>query len=176
MKAWYYLCIFFFFYSLNTLIEESYDVVYRLEDRMEGNRTEEYMACSNLKKYFSTNRMEIDLNQLNQDVYNYLNNKFGKIKQQVKAKLFQIFNESILVPIREKECFVFRGMFCIPVENVSKLSGINIFSSVFKVSLTLIAYKNDTFDMVKTGLFNKFDQQIILNKGYPYSNCIDSIL
>ena len=172
MKAWYSLCIFFFLYSINTLIEDSYDVAYR--NTTEGNKTEEYeyLVCFDFKKiiYPSINKTKIDLNQLNQDVHNY----FAEIKHSMKTRFFQDFNELILVPIRQRECLVFRGMFCFPAENESILKRINSFKLLFRGISILIAYKNDTFDLVKTGLFNKFDQQIVLHKEYPYSNCIEN--
>ena len=106
MKVWYFLCILFFFYSLSTLIEESYDVTYRLENITEENK---HLACFDLKKniYSLRNLKEIDLNQLNRDVYKY----FDKIEDRKKTRNFQDFNESILVPIRQRKCLVFRGMF-----------------------------------------------------------------
>ena len=166
MKAWYSLCIFFFFYSIRTLIEESYDVTYRFENRTEEY---EYLACLDLKKYIypSTNITEIDLNQLNQDVYNY----FDKLEDWIKTRYFKIFNESILVPIEQRECLLFRGMFCFQIEDGTKLRLINMFSSLFRGILKLIAYKNDTFDLVIISMSDKLDQQIVLHRTYPYSNC-----
>ena len=156
-------------------------MTYRFEDRTEENikernRTEEYLACFDLKNiYFSTNIKEIGLNQLNWDVYN-----FDKLKHSIKTEYLQEFNKSILVPIKPRECLVFRSVFCFPVENKTKFRRIDKFSNLFKGFLTLIAYKNDTFDLVEMksdryiGISVKFDQQIVLHRAYPYSNCIES--
>ena len=161
MKAWYFLCIFFSLYCLSTLVEESYDVAYQFENRTEEY---EYLACFDLKKYFYslTNRTEIDLNQLNLDIYNY----FDGLEDLMKTRHLKMFNESILVPIRQRECLVFRGMFCIQAENETKLRRIN---SLFGDSLILFAYKNDTFDLIKISMSGKLDQQIVLHN----SNCIE---
>ena len=178
MKAWYFLCIFFFFYSLSILINESYDVTYRIENRTEEY---EYLACLDFKKviYFSKNRKNIGLNQLNRDVYNYFD-KWKNVKWMGKYE-FKEFNESILVPIKQRECLVFRDMFCFPAENESKLIKIDKFIYLLNAYLALIAYKKDTFDLVKMkkNRFGKldesenFDQLIVLHKAYPYSNCTE---
>ena len=172
MKAWYFLCIFFFFYSLNILIEESYDVAYRLENRTEEY---EYLACFDFKRmvYSLRNLKEICLNQLNRDVYNF----FDKMKHPMGTRFLEIFNETILVPIRHRECLVFRDMFCFRAKNESKLSAMREFIHLFG---NIFAYKNDTFDLSKIkiqtfhhGRLDKLDQLIVLQREYPYSNCIE---
>ena len=171
MKVWYFLCILFFFYNLSTLVEESYEVVYR--NTTEKNKTEKYLACFDLKKiiYSLKKLKKIGLNQLNMEVYNY----FDKMNHRTRTESnLRLLNESILVPILQRECLVFRDMFCFQAEIetiLSKINIINIINPKFKNSFIFFVYKNDTFDLVKISMSNKFDRQIVLHRAYPYSNC-----
>ena len=66
-EIWYFVCWVFGFYSLDTLVEESHEVIYG-----NGNETEpvNYLACEKLRKLYP-GKTEIDLKGLADDLWRH---------------------------------------------------------------------------------------------------------
>ena len=155
-------------YSINILIEEGSKIAY-VPSNDEEIKLNYRLACFNLKEVFS-NKTTIDLQQLDEYVYTYLDNcfanvlvrKFKKYREEFKKRFKIKVNETILNTIKSKNYFVLRDRFCLILKN-------NSIAVKYLENLEYYILKKATYDLLKLNkLGNSFDQIIVINK----ENCV----
>ena len=164
-KLWFFICLVFAFLSLETLVEESHEVVYE-----KSNETEpvQFLACVKLTE-LHPNNTQIDLQQLRNHLYDHLNSfddTIGGFGDRIG------FEELILNRKRSEDYLVLNGRACLIAKNESELNTIGSFSSN---RAEHFAINRDTFDLIKMPKhFDHIDQLVVLRKGHPYSICSQS--
>ena len=142
----------FAFLSLNTLVEESYEVVYE-----KSNKTEpvQFLVCEDLG-VLHPNKTEIDLEKLRDYLDNHHESNPSKFEEvnRIKSGGYLILN----------------GMVCLIAKDRTQLRNIiGFFHSSTKMTF---AVKRDTFDLVKMSHRNDAIEQLtVLKKEHSYSNC-----
>ena len=120
MKIWYLICVWLFLDSVNILIKESNEILYKLIDQEEPY---DYLACFDLKEInILSNKTTVDLHLFNESLYNHFNKLeyryIGgkhKLKWSPKSKDLEKYNKLILNPIKSKNYIVLRGQFCFSI-------------------------------------------------------------
>ena len=111
-EIWYFVCWVFGFHSLDTLVEESHEVVYGTSN---GIDPVNYLACEKLAKLYQ-NQTEIDLKVLANDLCEHFNSssddgmkkkypiRFEElILNRTKSGGYLILNERICLIVNEDE-------------------------------------------------------------------------
>ena len=160
-KVWYIVCVLFSIYSILLLYEDGYALTYASINKTESIY---YLNCFGLKETsIYSNKTKIDLNQLNKDLVNYFH-------RLMKDHNLTEFENSILRQIEIKGYIIYKNFICFNFNQSNFL----LKTSLFKKA-KLLAYNNDTFDFFKLKNFEFFvDQLIVLNRAYPYTNCIEN--
>ena len=167
LKFWYVACAVFCIYSLNTLVNERYEVESRVKNQ---NETEPIvLACKEFNS-FHLNESVYELNQLKVDLYHLFNtsNDYNRWRTWLYMNRFK---ELILNPIETGSYRIFNSMLCFTAKDrANDPFTLNLFLSNPK----FFSFKNCTADFLKMEFGEKFDQLIVLKKGYPYSKCSKS--
>ena len=155
LKLWYVVCAIFCLYSLNTLIEERYEVVILASDRSEADPLV-FLICQDLRT-FELNKTEMRLEELR----NQLIHHFSRLK-------FSSVNKLVLDRLETGQYLIFKGLLCIIQKDKLEKSPL---SSILSEPV-YFAFKGSTFDFAQmTSCEELFDQVIVQMKGPPYSNC-----
>ena len=164
MKLWYLICLVLAFQSLDTFIEESYEVVYE-----KSNRTEpvQLLICEELNDLYP-NETEIDLKKLQADLYNHFLN-FGHDWRRNHSG----FKELVRNQTKLGSYLVLSGRVCLVANDAEELEKIYFFLYISpKMSKSFFAISRDTFDLVKMSRWDDpIDQLTVLNKEPPYFDC-----
>ena len=167
MKVWYFICILFALYSINISIEEGSKTTYVLSNN-EETKLNYHLTCFDLKEVFS-NETTIDLQQLDKNLYTYLDNYFAKLidrtykknREGLKKKFKIKVNKSILNPIKSKHYFVLRDQFCLILDDR--------YNFIPFKNCKYYILKNATYDLLKLNdRSENFGQLIVINK----ENCV----
>ena len=107
MKIWYFISILFCLYSLNILNEEKDILIYKSINQSEPYY---YLSCFDLRKEVKilANKTTIDLNDLNQIVYDHFRKKSFCFNE---SEEFERFNETFLNAIKTKKLSIKRAKF-----------------------------------------------------------------
>ena len=159
-EIWYFVCWVFGFYSLNTLIEESHEVVYEKSNEVEDVQ---HLACKELS-YLNSNKTKINLKEMRNDLWRHFNSSIDLKKDPNSGKL----KELILNRTKTGGYLILNRKICLFANNESELEHIN-----WLLSLTIkLAFKRDTADLVEIKEYkDKIDQLVVLKKPFPYSDC-----
>ena len=174
MKIWYFVSFLFFILSVLTLIEDRYEVTYRLPHSYKSIEEEaesfDTIICFPMKEIeIYSNRSEIDLNLLKDELYEYLN----RSKSLFDAENLE-YERLVLNEIKRSNYLITMGQFC--------FGGIDEYDSVEFYPFENIledqrrfAINWETFYLVEIEHpLTYYDRMIVLNKAYPYSNCADN--
>ena len=161
LKIWFYACLVFAFISLDTLVEESHEVIYE-----KSNETEEfqYLACKKLRALYP-NQSVVDLKHLRDDLCDYFTHS-------VSWKDMPESRELLLNRTKTGGYLVLNRMVCLILKDKSELQ--------FKVENFLkravyLAIKKGTFNFVQVAYPDyAVDQLIVVKKAHPYSDCSQS--
>lgn len=162
-KFWYFACLVFGFHSLNSLIEESHEVVY---EKSTAKAPVEYLTCKPLNFNHWSNQTEIDLEKLQADLLKHFNSsdRPASLRRQYPS----VF-ESILNRTKSEGFVILNEMFCLVSNDQTKL----VYVDWFLLHETVhFAMNKESFDLLQmTRWTDKFDELIVLNKKHPYSDC-----
>ena len=166
-EIWYFVCWVFGFNSLNTLVEESHEIVYG-----KGSNTEplNYLACSMLS-WIYPNQTEIDLKEFRDDLYEHFNS--STIDNWLRnGDGSGLFEEAVLKRTKSGGYLIFNGMACLISNNEKEFLLIDMFLPYQSVLFTII---KSTFDFVKMFVSHDgIEQLTVLKKPPPYSDCDQS--
>ena len=169
MKIWYFVSLLFFILSVFTLIEDKYEVTY--ESNVNKTESIDYLACTPLKEMeIYSNRSEIDLNLLKDKIYEYLN----RSKSLIKRKYIKEYDRLVLNKIKRNNYLITRDQFCFTkIKDIDRVY-FDDFDNVLK-NLKHFVINWNTFYMVEMDAYIRlYDILIVLNRAYPYSNCIEN--
>lgn len=150
LQLWYFSCLVFVFLSLETLVEESYEVIYE-----KGNDTEpvQFLVCLELRD-LRLNQTEIDLDELRSHLYNYLNRSedpFGWRSDHPNE-----FERLLLNRTRSGGYLLFNARVCFVAYDEVEFEHIGLF---LPSKAEYFAIKRDTLDFTPmTFWFNKIEQ------------------
>ena len=158
------MCFVFAFYSLDTLVRESHEIVYE-----KGNETRpvQYLVCEKLSD-FHLNKTKINLKKMRDDLYRHID---SLMNENVNWRNFHLkkIKELFLNRTRTGSYLILKEFFCFFANNREELRKIYQFLFFGKV---LFAIKRDTFDFVRMkDSEDKIDRLVVLRKGPPYSDC-----
>ena len=171
MKIWYFASLLFFILSLFTLIEDRYEVTYESIENKTRNRTEliDTVVCIPLEQIeIYSNRSEIDLNLLKDELYEYLNGSKSRIKIKYQIKIFE---DLVLNGIKGNNYLITRDQLCFSKINKYDQNNFIYFKNILK-NQRHFAINWDTFYMAENFIIS--NTLIVLNKEYPYSNCTEN--
>ena len=165
LKFWYVACVIFCLYSLNTLVEERYEVAILASD---PNKTDPLvtLACKEISK-LKINKNEIRLEELRDELIKQINN----INWQRYPSIFSDVKERVLNRLKTGQYVIFKGLLCVSFNKTSERFAIRniLYPPVF------FAFKRSTLDFAQMAIStSSFDQLSVQMKGPPYSNCSES--
>ena len=165
LKLWYFICVVFGFHSLDTLVEESYEVVYEKSDKTDPVH---YLICEELRS-FNGEKSEIDLGKLRAGLYRPFNSSIRIYWEKSRRDKFEAL---ILNYTKSGDYLIIDRLFCLIVNDKTDLGKIVLF---FSYKTLFFAFKRDTFDFVKMrDGRDMIDQLIVLRRKHPYSDCSKS--
>lgn len=169
MKIWYIICFLFLIYSIDLLIDEKYEVSYKLIEpnpTYEPNSTERPKSpeCLYLAEKYTIN-VSINLEQLNMDLYQYFMTLNESVKPQRSTDLN--FGNKLLNEIKSGNYFIYRNRFCFkfisfPMRDRYK------WLDQSKIKMPF----NHILELSRSYTFEDYNKVKIFKKAYPYSNCI----
>lgn len=162
-KFWHFACLVFAFYSLETLVEEHYEVLYEKSD---GAEPVEYLACLPLRDFYP-NETEIELQQLRIDLFNYFNSspEFDLWRTEEPS-----FKELVLDRTKSGGYLILNGVACL-IENKEDQQIVRLY---LPSNAVYFAIKRESIDFLQMNKNDHIDQLIVLKKEHPYSDCIKS--
>ena len=167
MKIWYLICIWLCYFSINNLVKENSEIIYKSSNQPEPTN---YLVCFNLKKIdILANKIIVDLQQLDK-IVSYVRIYFISHFNKWQKKEYNMteFKEFVLNPIESKDYLIFDHKFCFIRENNNGFR----FYTFPRQTPEFYLFKNDTYDLFKLENYDdKVDQLVVKNKEYPYSNC-----
>ena len=103
LKVWFFICLVFAFISLETLIEEGHEVIYK-----ESNQNEpvQYLICAKLSDLYP-NQTQIDLGKLKDVLSDYFNRSFRR------SYLLKEFEELVLNRTKSGGYLILNRMACL---------------------------------------------------------------
>ena len=169
MKLWYFVSLLFFILSLFTLIEDRYEVTYESKNKTKSEFFD-YLICTPLKKIeIYSNRSEIDLNQLKNELYEYLNESKSLIQSDQKDK----YENLILNRVKGNNYLIKKDHFCFSkIKEIDKIN-FRYVRFIFK-NLRYFVINWDIFYIGETEFLLSYDILIVLNKAYLHSNCTEN--
>ena len=168
LKAWFFACLAFGFYSLETFIEESYEENYEFTSGTEPDQFQ-YLVCEKLTSVYPK-KTEIDLRKIRggEDLFKYFNNSFNydrKLKETTLEQLEYFWNLT-----QYKDYLIFNEMVCLLATRM-EMQKIGYF--LFEPPPAYFAIHMKTFDFIKLNyISNKIDQLTVVKSAY--SNCDQS--
>lgn len=167
LKVWFFTCLVFAFTSLYTLVEESYEVVYKKKNETDAVR---FLICENLSDLYP-NQTEMDLLKVRGDLYDHFNRSFDWRSKDHP----NIFEKLVLNRTRSGGYLIAVRMICLIIDDRSDLESIDQFLSDREESLMYFVMKHGTlnFAQVKYRSYG-INQLIVLKKSHPYSDCSSS--
>lgn len=172
MKAWYCVCILIFLYTLNILIEEGVEVTYVSSDKPEEDPVPvSYLSCFSLKMIYP-NDSEVRLERMQLDLYLYFSKFEGSWKRKDWGKVYlKMYEELVLKRISSRNYIIWADLLCLIQDDKEQILRIFPF---FRRRLIWLANNNRTFDRIdlKYNFFG-LNQMIVINRGYPYTNCLN---
>ena len=159
VKFWYIFCFTFAFYSIDTLVEESYEMVYE-----KSNETEpfSYLACEKLSNLYA-NETAIDLEELRHHLYEYF--KSSDIGENWRKSYLEETEKFVLNRTISGGYLIFDGRVCLIANTERELLHMDSFLSKSKMFFVI---KRDTLDFVKMARWNdRIDQSTVLKKAHP---------
>lgn len=168
-KIWYCVCLLFCAYSMHRLIEERNSVGYVLSNRPESFR---YLACYPTRNL--TNRTELSLDELNQDMLQ----SFEQMKQQIKYNQ-KGFERLVLNVTVSKQYRIFNDHVCFTVDHYYHLWSFYSFGGpiryIFEVTWKFFAFHSDDYEFRTYEIVPDHSTYvgllIIYHKPHPYSKC-----
>ena len=164
IKIWYLICFLFAIHCLSYLFEERYEVFYANSKKDEKF---EYLICLDLRKFYK-NRSEISLSEMNIGIF-----QFFKSLENSKEK---IKKELILNQIKNRNFYVYKGLYCLNTKNLLDLEIIYQVFHLKSVHVKCFIFKKENYvflNLKSNVILNlKIDQLVVYNKEYPYSNCL----
>ena len=163
LKSWYMACTIFCLYSLNTVIEERYQVAILAGD---PNRTDLFitLACQDISK-FKIRKNEIHSEKLKDELAKQINRKKYLTVYHLKVK------ERILNRLQTGHYVIFKGLFCVFLNEEEE-------RGVMRKTLSepvFFAFKRSTLDFAQMASWSSsFGQLTVQMRGPPYSNCSES--
>ena len=171
IKCWYVACLLFLWHSLSILIfEEQYEVIHRPEKLDPGDSESIHrLICLNLDD-LHLNRTEIQLEQLREELLDFIqkripNADWSNSSEGKRIALHRSQTGDYLI-LNSRICFLFD-----PNES-TELS--NIFDFL-RPQLTMFALKKSTFYSAQINHSDPIYQVVVLNKPYPYSECMQNV-
>ena len=166
LKAWYLLCTIFCLYSLKTLVEERYEVTIFAVDQSESDPIIR-LICKDLSR-FKFKRTKFLLGELRDELVNHFNTlKFPAWRNHLNS-----YKNLTLNRLKTGHYLIFNGRLCFVLKEESEEKNMK---DILSLPVVYFAFKNSTLDFAQLApLTSSFDQQIVLKKGYPYSNCSES--
>ena len=166
MKIWYFLCLMFCIYSLNTFVQESYQVAYTLlpDDHHEPIHRLDCRRLSDL----SLNKTKYSMSLLKEDLVRHFENykSYGWSKENIEFGKQFVLNRT-----KSGQFLIFNEMVCFIIRNEEEKDAMIWFLG--DLSRLLFAFRKDPFDWAKMNYPNdRFIQIILLKKQRPYSNCV----
>ena len=160
-EIWYFVCWAFGFHSLDTLVEESREVVYQ-----KGNETEpvNYLACEKLTELYP-DKTEINLKALADDLYRHFNRSF---KNYGRGKCRIEFKEWVLNQTKSGGYLILNGRACFNANYREELNDIHRFLSL---PLEFFAIQRSTFDFVLMKEPRRHINQLVVLKALFNTNC-----
>lgn len=161
LKLWYIVCLAFGFQSLNSLVEESHEVVY---EKSKSSKLW-YLSCKELS-WFRFSKIEFELEELRDELYLYFNSSFGDSESE-EYRLE--FDEVILENLKSELYLIQNDLFCFIADDLDELLEIDRFLPFQKV---YFAFNGETLDLFKMAAWNDRINQLTVSKlEYPYSDC-----
>lgn len=165
---WCFVCLVFGYFSLDTLFEESHEVVYE-----NGTQTDllEYLVCKELNWFCPQNKTKIDLKELRGELLRHFNDDRYHHRMRIKTYRKQ-FEAMVLNQTKSGGYLISHGMLCL-IANDSKAA--NYINRFFLYEKNYFAIERKTFSFTfMNSLFTRAHQLSVTKKGHPYSNCGES--
>ena len=173
MNVWYCVCILIFLYSLSILIEEGLEVIYVSSDQEVHIEPVAYLSCFSLRKFYP-NDSQVRLERLRFDLYDYFDNYKGPEKWKRKdwgnwySKLYE---ELVLKRVSSMDYFIWASLLCLRQEREMQPDTVFRF---FEEKRIWLAFNQRTFDRIELNHHHfRVNQLIVINRGRPYSNCLN---
>lgn len=173
-KVYYFFCAIFLLRCIWSLCEEKNKVRYQLEEKI--NKKVQSSICIILLDLIP-NKTEIDLIDLNYEIYDIFSHKFQNQKDELVKKLIKV----VLKWIKFKKYFIFQNRICFNLE-IDDLKRVDFpyyffnlgFLTFYLKGSESFAFNKKNFEFFKTNSF--FINQIkVFNKGRPFSNCSNNV-
>ena len=175
---WYSVCILFCTYCISLLLEERFELAYLPSDQKEEFN---YLNCFDLRavKNYSLLDNEVDLNQLNSDVFDF----FVELKPKAEAEFrrkqgehknfrfdAKLYNRTFLHPIRSRNYLIYLGYFCFIREQQDE-PPFSYFHYFFSTYYKHYAFKEDSYELARLHNHHTPVQRLIVVIDHPYSGC-----
>ena len=162
-KAWCVACAIFCILSLQTLVEDRYEVAILARNESEMDPTIS-LICKELNS-FQLDKTEMRLEILRDKLVNY----FNRLEYTpVWGVDLDSTKHLIVNRVKTGQYLIFNGLFCILLKRKSEGSDMSLILSY----PVFFAFKNSTLDFSQMASLSKsFDQVIVEKRGPPYSNC-----
>lgn len=170
-KIWFIICSFLSFYCLGIFLNERYRVDYEVEKRINEDIIQK-LICYNLSDLIK-NFTEIDLIDLNYELYKIFKFKFKKIKDSAVTRDDDLnVYAHLLEQTKLKNYLIFKKLICFDITNPWKYI-IFKYSSIFNNVTKNFFFNPDSLEFFENSFSEVVSQIIVLNKKYPYSNCTE---
>ena len=152
MKIWYFGSLLFFIISVLTLIEDRYKVTYESVENVNKSELFDNLICTPLKEIeIYSNRSEIHLHQLKNELYEYFNR--SKILINVKIKEYE---NLVLNGVKRNNYLITRDKFCFSkIKEDDRYRFTDYLKNILK-TLRIFAINWDTYYMVGIHCETKF--------------------
>ena len=182
---WYCACILFCSYCISLLLEERFELTYRPIKQTEDFNYLDCIELANVKNYSLSNNV-VDLDQLNDDVFDFFvelkakQEKLTRGKDELRVSMDRIeyeelFNRTFLQPIRTRSYLIHLGQFCFIREREKSLFAGDFNWPFFFPRLFSIfkhyAFKEDTYEFTKLDNPPTAVQRFVVVIDHPYSGC-----
>ena len=164
-EIWHFVCLVFGVFSLDTLVEESHEVIYE-----EKNETGDfqYLACTELNWIPDLNKT-IDLEKLRDDLCSRFNSSIDSFWRRYNPRMFE---KLALNQTKLGSYLILNGKICFTANDRKELEDIDGF---FSPKAELFAIEKNTFDFFRMNYpEDQIDQLTVLKKPHPYSDCDQS--
>ena len=161
LKFWFVACAIFCMYSLNTVIEERYEVKILAG---ESSKTDPIilLACQELSSFWHLNKTKIRLNELRDELANHFN--------RLNFRIISI-KEKVLNRLETGQYVIFKDLLCIILNEKRERPAMRRILS----SPKFFAFKRSTLDFSQMASWSDdFDQLTVQMRGPPYSNCSET--
>ena len=165
-RIWHWICLLYLLYNVNILLDQSYEVVFRVINQ---NESVQYLSCFNLSEII-INKTRINLNEIKNE-FDYHLRWIQKNKKDINRLISNEKIEKIINETKSRDYLIYQDRICFIFEDQNDYKSFYSINSL-PIFPNYFAFYEETFSFLKSeSSYPSFDQITIQHKEYPYSEC-----